>query len=365
MTASHPPPGTALSRRLALRIREQGPLSVAEYMAACLFDPAEGVYTRADPLGREGHFTTAPEISQMFGELLGLWAGACWQEQGSPSRCLLVELGPGRGTLMADALRALALLPSFLEAAEVFLVEASPVLRAAQQRVLAGHEVRWAETLDDLPEAPVFLLANEFFDALPIRQYVRTPEGWAERRIGLDDRECLQWGLGPRLPGHPPGLTAAKLAAPYGALVEACTAGEAIVGEIGRRLRRCGGAALLIDYGYHPSAPGETLQALSGHRTVDPLAEPGTADLTAHVDFEALAAASAAVAHGPVGQGALLQALGIDARAEALKAKATPQQAVDVESALARLTAPDQMGRLFKALALTAEGAPVPPGFPV
>ncbi|WP_119165251.1 class I SAM-dependent methyltransferase [Algihabitans albus] len=355
---------TPLGRRLARRIRTQGSLSVAEYMTACLFDPAEGVYTRADPLGREGHFTTAPEISQMFGELLGLWAGACWQAQGRPARCLLIELGPGRGTLMADALRALALLPAFLEAAEVVLIEASPGLRAVQERALAGRVVRWADSLDDLPEAPIFLLANEFFDALPIRQYLKTPEGWAERRVGLDEAERLRWGLSTPLPGHPPGLTPAKQAAPVGALVETCTAGETITGEIGRRLRTHGGAALAVDYGYHPSTAGETFQALARHKTTDPLSEPGRADLTAHVDFEALATASGATAHGPVDQGRLLQALGIEARAQTLKAKATPQQAADIDIALRRLTAPDQMGRLFKALALTAEGAPAPPGFP-
>ncbi|MGP1256108.1 MAG: class I SAM-dependent methyltransferase [Kiloniellales bacterium] len=357
---------TALSERLARRIRAQGPLSVAEYMTACLFDPAEGVYTRADPLGASGHFTTAPEISQMFGELLGLWAGACWQAQGEPSQCLLVELGPGRGTLMADALRALRLLPAFTAAAEIVLVEASPRLRAVQQQALAGQEVLWADTLEELPEAPIFLLANEFFDALPIRQYLKLPEGWAERRVGLDEKERFQWVLGPRLPGHPPGLTPAKLTAPVGALVEACTAAEAIVGEIGRRLQMSGGAALLVDYGYFPSGPGETLQALARHETADPLDAPGAADLTAHVDFQALAFAAAGVtAHGPMEQGRLLQALGVEARAEALKAKATPQQAGEIDSALRRLVAPDQMGRLFKALALTADSAPLPPGFPI
>ena len=357
---------TALSERLARRIRAQGPLSVAEYMTACLFDPAEGVYTRTDPLGAAGHFTTAPEISQMFGELLGLWTGACWQAQGAPSRCLLVELGPGRGTLMADALRALAVLPAFRNAAEVVLVEASPYLRGIQQETLDGQKVRWADTLEELPEGPIFLLANEFFDALPIRQYLRLPEGWAERRVGLEGKRGFQWMLGPRLPGQPPGLTPAKLAAPVGSLVEACTAGEAIVGEIGRRLQVSGGAALIVDYGYVPSGPGETLQALARHDIADPLTAPGTADLTAHVDFEALArAAAGARAHGPVEQAQLLQALGIDARARALKAKATPQQAQDIDSALRRLVAADQMGGLFKALALTADSAPIPAGFPV
>ncbi len=356
---------TPLGARLVRRIRAEGPLSLAEYMTACLLDPEGGVYTGGDPLGAAGHFTTAPEISQMFGELLGLWAAACWQEQGAPARCLLVELGPGRGTLMADALRGLRVLPAFLAAAEVVLVEASPRLRAAQAETLAGQPVRWCERLDELPEAPLFLLANEFFDALPIRQYLRRPDGWAERRVGLDAEGALAWVGGPRLPGTPPGLSPAKQAAAPGALVEACTAGEAVAGEIGRRLAGQGGAALLVDYGYHPSAPGETLQALTRHSFADPLAAPGAADLTAHVDFEALALASGVTAHGPVEQGRLLEALGISARCAALKAGATPGQAEELDRALARLTRPEQMGRLFKALALTAPGAPVPPGFPL
>jgi NADH dehydrogenase [ubiquinone] 1 alpha subcomplex assembly factor 7 len=334
-------------------------------MTLCLFDPDSGVYAGGDPLGAAGHFTTAPEISQVFGELLGLWAAACWQQQGAPARCLLVELGPGRGTLMADALRACKVLPLFLQAAEVVLVEASAHLRAVQERTLAGHAVRWVESLAEVPEAPLFLLANEFFDALPIRQYLRDDAGWRERRVGLDADGALTWALGPPLPGTPPGLTPAKRAAPPGALVEACTAGEGIAAEIGRRLAAHGGAALLVDYGYWPSAPGDTLQALARHARADPLAAPGTADLTAHVDFAALAAASGAAAHGPVDQRTLLRALGIEARADALRATATPRQAAELDRAVARLSDPAQMGTLFKALALTACGAEVPPGFPM
>jgi NADH dehydrogenase [ubiquinone] 1 alpha subcomplex assembly factor 7 len=355
----------ALSERLVRRIRAEGPLSVAEYMSLCLSDPEQGVYAAGDPLGAAGHFTTAPEISQAFGELLGLWAAACWQMQGSPQRCLLVEMGPGRGTLMADALRGLKVLPSFRQAAEVVLVETSPHLRAVQEQALAGQAVRWVARLEELPEAPLFLLANELFDALPIRQYLRADQGWAERRVGLgEDGETLAWTFSPPLPGTPPGLTAAKAAAPLGSLVETCTPGAALAAEIGRRVTAAGGAALLVDYGYWPSAPGETLQALARHAYADPLAAPGAADLTAHVDFQMLAEASGAAAHGPVSQATLLNALGIAARTEALKANATSAQAEALDSALHRLTAPQQMGELFKALALTAPGAPVPPGFP-
>ncbi len=363
-----PSPAPPLRERLVRRIRAEGPLSVAEYMSLCLSDPAHGVYAAGNPLGAAGHFTTAPEIGQVFGELLGLWAAACWQQQGSPPRCLFVEVGPGRGTLMADALRALKVVPAFRAAAEVILIETSAHLRAVQRRTLAGQPVGWLTRLEALPEAPLFLLANELFDALPIRQYVRLPEGWAERRIGLgEERDRLAWTLSPPLPGTPPGLTPAKAAAPVGTLVETCTAGEALAGEIGHRLAAQGGAALLIDYGYWPSAPGETLQAISRHAYADPLAAPGEADLTAHVDFEALAQAAraaGAAAHGPVTQATLLQALGIAVRTEALKANASPRQARDLDSAALRLTAPERMGTLFKALALTAANAPVPPGFP-
>lgn len=365
MTSPAPAP---LRERLVRRIRAEGPLSVAEYMSLCLSDPAHGVYAAGDPLGAAGHFTTAPEIGQVFGELLGLWAAACWQEQGSPARCLFVEIGPGRGTLMADALRALKVLPSFRAAAEAILIETGAHLRAVQQRTLSGQQVRWLTRLEELPEAPLFLLANELFDALPIRQYVRTEPGWAERRIGLaGSGDRLAWTLSPPLPGTPPGLTPAKAGAPPGALVESCPAGAALAAEIGRRLAAHGGAALLVDYGYWPSAPGETLQALSRHAYADPLAAPGEADLTAHVDFEALAqaaGAAGAAVHGPVTQADLLQALGIAARTEALKANASPRQARELDSAALRLTAPEQMGTLFKALALTAPNAPVPPGFP-
>lgn len=356
---------------LAARIRAQGPLGLAEYMALALGHPRHGYYATRDPLARD--FTTAPEISQMFGELLGLWLADRWQALGRPDPVRLVELGPGRGTLMADLLRAGRLVPGFLEAVELHLVETSPLLRRRQQAALAGwleagRPARWHEALASVPEGPLLLVANELFDALPIRQFQRSERGWAERQVGLSEAGGLAWGLGPELPAAAlPGLPEA---AP-GERVELGLAGQSLAGEIGARLAAPaplgGGAALILDYGYAPSQPGDTLQALRGGRPADPLAAPGEADLTAHVDFAALAraaAAAGAAAWGPVEQGAFLEALGIRERAAALRRGADERQCREIAAALQRLTAPEQMGRLFKALALTGPAAEPPPGFP-
>ncbi|SMF46181.1 NADH dehydrogenase [ubiquinone] 1 alpha subcomplex assembly factor 7 [Tistlia consotensis] len=349
---------------LAARIRAQGPLSLAEYMAVALGHPRHGYYATRDPLARD--FTTAPEISQMFGELLGLWLVERWQALGSPPAVRLVELGPGRGTLMADLLRAARLVPGFLTAAELHLVETSPVLRERQRQALAGQAVQWQERFEQVPDGPLLLVANELFDALPIRQFQRTARGWAERQIGLSaDGGGLAWGLGPELPEAAlPGLPAAG----PGEIAEVSPAGQRLAASIGERLARQGGAALILDYGYAPSQAGDTLQALRGARPADPLDAPGEADLTAHVDFAALAAAAGAAgarAWGPVGQGAFLEALGIRERAAILQRGADEGRRAEIAAALARLTAPKQMGHLFKALALTGPDAPAPAGFPV
>lgn len=351
---------------LARRIRAQGPITLADYMATALTHPEVGYYATRDPFGRGGDFTTAPEISQVFGELLGLWCAERWQALGEPGRVLLVELGPGRGTLLADALRAARVLPAFRAALEPHLVEASPLLRAKQREMLGETPAQWHEALAAVPEdAPLLLLANEFFDALPIRQFQRTAEGWAERLVGLTpDGEALRWGLAPPLP---PAALSLPAEAPPGTVAELCPGARALAGEIGRRLARQGGAALLIDYGHARSALGESLQALRDGRPADPLAAPGAADLTAHVDFQALAEAAEAAgarAHGPVEQGAFLRALGIEARAEGLARKATPTQRRALAAAVDRLTAPTQMGSLFKVLALTPPNASVPAGLP-
>lgn len=352
---------SGLAEVIRRRIAQTGPMPVGDYMALCLGHPEHGYYVTRDPLGRAGDFVTAPEISQMFGELIGLWAAEVWRGLGAPARVTLAELGPGRGTLMADALRAGARVPGFAAAARVALVEVSPVLRAAQARAVPG--ATWVDAVADLPhEAPLILIANEFFDALPIRQWVRRGGRWRERMVGLQGGR-LVWGLGPPVPGPE---------APEGAVREDGPQARAIAAEIGRRLAAQGGAALILDYGAEPpeAGGGDTLQALRAHAPADPLEAPGSADLTAHVDFAALARAArgaGARACPLLTQGALLERLGITARARALARAAMdrgdPAAAESVAAAHRRLTHPDQMGVLFKALCLHAPQSPVPPGF--
>ncbi|GAB4066097.1 SAM-dependent methyltransferase [Ancylobacter sonchi] len=363
---------TPLVPKLAARIAADGPLTVADYMAECLFHPHHGYYSTREPFGSQGDFVTAPEISQMFGELIGLWAADTWMRFGAPSSFVFAELGPGRGTLMADALRATRIVPGFLDAARLVLVEASPRLREIQKAALPGHAVEWADRVEDLPAGPLVLVANELVDALPIRQFVRTPEGIAERMVGLDAEDALAFGLRPgaRLD------TADErrlLAAPPGALLEICPLGQSIAAHLGARLARDGGAALFVDYGHaganEPAGGfGDTLQALRAHAYDPPLAHPGEADLTAHVDFAALASAArrhGARAFGPIGQGILLERLGLHARAERLKRNAAPEAAAAVDAAARRLagTGENEMGTLFKALALVHPALGAPAGF--
>jgi NADH dehydrogenase [ubiquinone] 1 alpha subcomplex assembly factor 7 len=348
---------TPLARLLAARIAEGGPLTVADYMAECLLHPRHGYYATRDPLGAAGDFTTAPEISQMFGELLGLALAQAWLDQGAPAPVILAELGPGRGTLMADILRATARVPGLHAALSVHLVEASSVLRAEQARRLP--QATWHDRAEDLPEGPLLLVANEFLDALPIRQFVRAGAGWAERVVGLRDG-ALAWGLMPPVPV--PALASRLADTTEGDMVEICPALPGIVGEVGRRIAAHGGAALIVDYG-DARPTGDTLQAVARHRKVDPLDAPGEADLTAHVDFAAVAQAAApARAAGPVPQGTVLQRLGIAQRAEAL-ARGLSGPALDSHfAALRRLTAPEEMGTLFKVMGLHPASAPPPPG---
>lgn len=351
---------TALADLLLRRIRAGGPLSIADYMADCLLHPEHGYYTTRDPFGVRGDFITAPEISQMFGELLGLCLARAWQDQGAPATFVLAELGPGRGTLMADVLRATRGVPGFHAAAGVVLIEASPALRACQKATLAPYPVQWADSIDTLPEKPLFLLANEVFDALPIRQFQRHAEGWQERLVG-DFGGRLTFGLS--APARLAALEHRLADTAPGDIVETCAPAQAIVAGLAARIERSGGAALLIDYGDWRSR-GDTLQALRRHAFADPLADPGKADLTAHVDFEALAEAAAPCAvAGPVPQGVLLERLGITARARALAGRMTGAALTAHVAAHRRLTHPAEMGQLFKALALHPRGAPPPPGF--
>lgn len=334
-------------------IAATGPMSVARYMELCLAHPQHGYYATRDPLGAAGDFVTAPEISQMFGEMLGAWVAAVWQAMGRPA-FRLVELGPGRGTLMADALRVLAMAGA-RDAAEIWLVETSPPLRAEQARRIPG--ARWAARLEDVPEGPCIVLANEFLDALPVRQFLKSPEGWRERMVGIIGGR-LAWGLSDPLPGAED--------APEASWRELSPALDAVAAGIARRLAAAPGAALIIDYGYSAAdrPPGFTLQAVRDHARADPLEAPGEADLTWLIDVDALCRALAgqgATARATT-QGALLARLGIGQRAAAL-ARAQPARADEIADALDRLTAAGAMGTLFKAATAVSPGLPMPPGF--
>jgi SAM-dependent MidA family methyltransferase len=351
----------SLKDRLKAQIATSGPLTLAQYMTACLHDPQDGYYATRPRLGEDGDFITAPIVSQMFGELLGLWAAEVWVRLGRPDRVLLAEAGPGDGTLMSDALRAARHAPGFLEAVKLVLVETSPPLIEAQRARLKGGaaEPAWASSILDLPKgAPVILIANELLDCLPAHQFVRVTQGWAERMVGLDDQGELTFGLS----ATPAAV--APVEAGVGDLVEVSPAQELFGAELAALIRRQGGAALLVDYGRSEPGPGDTLQALKGHQKVGPLESPGEADLTVHADFPAVAAAArraGAQATPILTQGELLGRLGIYERAEALS-RARPDRAEIVQRQLERLVAPDQMGSLFKALAIHSAGL-VAPGF--
>ncbi|MEM1267011.1 MAG: SAM-dependent methyltransferase [Pseudomonadota bacterium] len=347
---------TPLARALAEEIRLSGPIDVARFMARALNDPEHGYYPTRDPLGAAGDFTTAPEISQMFGEMVGLWLATVWEGAGRPSPFALVELGPGRGTLMADILRATARVPGFHHGAGLHLVETSPTLRRAQAARL-GPTPTWHETIETLPsDRPLFVVANEFFDALPIRQFVRDGQHWRERRLGLSDG-ALSWGLGPAEPN--PELD--RRGAPDGALVEIGRAAQLIAAGLATTVAGTGGAILILDYGAWDGT-GDTLQAVRAHAPEPVLAHPGDADLTAHVGFRWLAEAAEPLAAQFAPQGAFLTALGIGERAAAL-ARHTPSEATALAHALERLTAPAEMGTLFKVLALLPKGTPPAAGF--
>lgn len=359
----------ALTDRLKGLIAAQGPLSVAQFMALALMDPEHGYYARRDPFGETGDFITAPEISQMFGELLGLWLVQVWRDQGAPAPLTLIELGPGRGTMMADVLRAAAMVaPDFLAAADVVLVEASPTLRGLQQQRLASAPARisWRPSLDiEEVSGPLFVLANEFFDALPIRQFLRLGEHWHERVLALTPEGELGFAVAP-MPAQALVPMPGRMPPSEGDLFEICPLGLALCEHLAGAIARQGGAALIIDYGYGTTAGyADTLQALKAHAYVPVLETPGEADLTAHVDFGALAAAArhgGAAVYGPCAQGAFLDALGLRQRCAALT-RAAPDAAHVLSRQLNRLCAEDQMGQLFKALALLPQHAPRPDGF--
>ncbi|MCB2101387.1 MAG: SAM-dependent methyltransferase [Rhodobacterales bacterium] len=354
---------------LRQRIAAEGPLSLAHYMETALVHPDHGYYTGKDPLGAKGDFTTAPEVSQMFGELIGLWCVVTWQQaMAGVAPLRLVELGPGRGTLMADAMRAARALPPFQQAAAIDLVEVSPALRDKQRLTLEtqvpGLDVTWRDSFVDVPDGPLIVIANEFLDALPVRQFQRVAEGWSERLVGVADDGGLELVLSMPVP-RVPLIDEALQESPVGSVVEVSAAVNAAAYAIGERIARFGGAALFIDYGHGDSAVGETLQAVRDHKYHPVLQDPGQADLTAHVDFQKVAEAAedaGAKAWPLLYQGEFLDRLGLAARAEALLANADEAQAKDIQAAYGRLIDPDEMGTLFKVLVITHPEMPAPPG---
>ena len=349
---------TELGRLIARRIALTGPISLADFMAEALGHPRLGYYRKALPVGAAGDFTTAPEISQMFGELMGAWLAERWLAMGRPSNVKLVELGPGRGTLMADALRATRGVAGFHAAIDLHLVEINEQLRALQGQALAAYEPTWHARFDDVPEGPLLLVANEFFDALPVRQFEKTARGWTERMVGVADDGSLRLALAPGVTPYASALPEAAA----GAQAELCEAGQALAAAIGARLGRHGGWALIVDYG-RDGALGASLQAVRGHRGAAILDQPGATDLSAHVDFASLAEATGQPTFGPVAQGVFLQRLGIAERADALKARASEPQRAAINAAMARLIAPDQMGTLFRVLAVGDGRSAAPVGF--
>ncbi len=355
---------TTLLDEIKALIARDGPITVERYMALALAHPDLGYYMNRDPFGASGDFTTAPEISQMFGELLGLWAAEVWTSMGSPRPVHLIELGPGRGTLMSDALRAARIVPEFRAALDVWLMETSPTLATMQHELLldSGVAVAWAQRLSEIPAGPAIVIGNEFLDALPVRQFVRVAGQWRERTVRLNEEGNLAFDVAKK----PEPYIHAN--APNGEVLEVNPSGHRFVFELGSRLVKQGGAALLIDYGHSVTGLGDTLQALRAHRYVDPLAAPGECDLTAYVDFAAMArsaSATGAAVYGPIDQGDFLRAIGIDLRTKALVDRADPDRAEELKHTRDRLVgkAKGEMGALFKTMAVANRRLPPPPGF--
>jgi NADH dehydrogenase [ubiquinone] 1 alpha subcomplex assembly factor 7 len=367
----------SLLPHLLATIKQTGPLSVASFMNLALSHPEYGYYMRRDPFGKDGDFITAPEISQMFGELIGIWAAHGWQTMGAPKETIVVELGPGRGTLMKDFLRGTKSVYGFHPAISVHMVETSPALQTIQQETLKHTKTTfavnaiWHETIATLPKAPMLLIANEFFDALPIHQYVKTAEGWREKMVGItQDGEALQFVLSPDPSPMSKTLAARYPHAPLNAVIETSPVSEAIIRQIAEHIATYGGMALIIDYGYSRTSGVEhlkdTLQAVRKHAYHPVLQDLGNSDITAHVDFSAIeeeALTHGVACYGPVTQGHLLSQLGIELRAKALLNHANDVQQQAIVSAVKRLVSSDEMGTLFKALAIVDKKLGRPSGF--
>ncbi|WP_011581485.1 MULTISPECIES: class I SAM-dependent methyltransferase [Chelativorans] len=356
---------TRLHERILRLIEATGPMGIDAYMALCLFDPDDGYYTTREPFGAAGDFTTAPEVSQMFGELVAVWLYAAWKACGTPDSPLFAEIGPGRGTLMKDILRTLSKLdPQLVSTHRFAMIEVSPRLTAIQKKTLEEAQAKpaWFSRVEDLPDGPLFIVGNELFDAVPIKEYVKTPAGWRERVVGHTDDGALAFGIGPGAL-DPSLLPKDAEQAPEGTIFETAPAREALMDVIAERLSRQFGAGLFIDYGYSDPALGDTLQAVRRHAYDDPLAHPGEADLTAHVDFAALG--SVARTHGLetrlMPQGEFLLDLGLLERAGRLGAGKSAEEQQRIRGEVERLAGPQEMGELFKAMAVLPVGIEVPP----
>ncbi|MFD2204270.1 class I SAM-dependent methyltransferase [Kiloniella antarctica] len=360
--------GVSVFNLLAKRIKLEGAITIADFMADVLVAPKHGYYMSGEPFGKAGDFITAPEVSQMFGELIGVWCADTWYNMGGPTSLNLVELGPGRGTLMADMLRAAGMVPGFLQTLQVHLIEISPSLKKKQKQTLAGYNITWHQDLTTLPEGPTIFIANEFFDALPIKQFERSPKGWCERLITLnEDEKELIFTLSPPSKAIESLIPQDLRSAEEGAVVELSPIASTIIDMISRHILDHGGAALLIDYGRDVPTAIPSLQAIKAHKKHSVLKEPGTADISALVDFPTLvstALKSGVAAHGPITQGDFLRSLGIEQRAEMLRKTGTDEQIVDITSAEHRLIDTNEMGTLFKVLSLTHPNHPTPATFP-
>ncbi len=376
---AHPSP---LEERIKLLIRRNGPISIEDYMTDALSHPHEGYYMTRHAIGKDGDFTTAPEISQVFGELIGLWLVQSWHDLGSPNRFNLVELGPGRGVLMDDILRAARLRPEFIKACSIYLVETSGRLRHEQKKRLTLHKeahIHWADKFEDIPDAPTLVIANEFFDCLPIQQYQKTKTGWHERMIGLDHNNNLTFELAPApsKPAHPLGYdqpvsTCNTPNDPQPAkdddILEISPSAKKITKVIAQFLSKNNGRALFIDYGHYSSAYGDTFQSIRDHQFWPPLQSPGKADLTAHVDFQQIAETSlheGIGVYGPLAQGPFLDRLGISYRVETLSRGKTEEEIITLRDGVSRLISPNQMGELFKVMVLSSPDLDPPAGFEV
>jgi NADH dehydrogenase [ubiquinone] 1 alpha subcomplex assembly factor 7 len=365
---SHRMKSTLLSARLKERIARHGPISVVDYMEACLADKHAGYYPSRQPIGADEDFITAPEVSQIFGELIGLWAIAVWQSMGMPKPVVVAELGPGRGTLMADALRAWRSVPAFGDSVTVALIETSPVLREVQRTALHGAEIpiRWHDRLEAAAPGPLIVVANEFLDALPVRQLIWRGHVWHERCVRIAATGNLAFGDGAPVENEGLRRLAGALDVPDGSVLEIRPGVPALMVALEGRAKTDPLAVLFIDYGHEETSCGDTLQAVSRHRYADPLSAPGDADLTAHVDFAALrdsARAHGLVPYGPMPQGPFLLRLGLEARRDRLCANATEAQRQDIAAGVTRLLDPTAMGVLFKAMAVTSQGLAPPPPF--